>query len=66
MGIFKPKKPKTPDPEQIRKEEQARIEARDKKAILESNKKRRAFRNRLAAASGGEEDEVGRKQLFGQ
>ncbi len=66
MGIFKPKKPKTPDAEQIRKEEQAKLDAENKAALIESEKKRRAFRNRLAAASGGEEDQVGRKALLGQ
>ena len=63
MGKFSSKPKAGPSAEEIRKQEEARINAENKKALAASEAKRQSLR---ARAVSGDEDVVSRKTLLGQ
>lgn len=65
MGsLFGAKKRRTPDADTIRKQEEEKIRAENLRSVQEQEAKRSKLRGRLI--SNEEDEEIGRKRLFGE
>lgn len=64
MGIFGSKPKSGPSAEDIRAQEEKASQERAQKALVESEAKRKALRQRQSGATA--EEDISRKTLFGQ